>query len=169
MDDRYLIIAGTDRPGSNTIKLARQYQQLLKEKGIEARLFSLEDYDTTLKGAAREAFQEQWLYAPNKFIFISPEYNGSIPGILKLFIDQAEIKKAWWHKKALLVGLSVGRAGNLRGMDHLMAILHYLKMHVLHNKLPISQVNIYLNNEGFITDDITLQAIDNQLNEFIEF
>ena len=38
----YLIISGTNRKGSNTLKVAKEYQRLLKEKGVEAGILSLE-------------------------------------------------------------------------------------------------------------------------------
>ncbi len=69
--------------------------------------------------------ENEILIPTQKFIFIIPEYNGTFPGVLKAMIDNSDIKKAWYHKKALLTGVSTGRAGNLRGMDHLSASLHY--------------------------------------------
>ena len=169
MEEKYLIIAGTDRPGSNTIKIARLYRRMLETKGIDSKLFSLEEYNPLGKGEERQVWQEEWLIPPTKFIFVSPEYNGSIPGILKLLIDQADIRRAWWHKKAMLVGVSTGRAGNLRGMDHLTGILHYLKMHVLPNKLPISTVDKLLDENGQLSDMPLIHSMEAQVDEFIQF
>jgi NAD(P)H-dependent FMN reductase len=104
-----------------------------------------------------------------KFIFISPEYNGSIPGVLKCLFDISDIQKVWWGKKALLTGVSSGRAGNLRGMEHLTGILHYMKVAVHHNKLPISVIHSLINSTGEIADSRTLDSIQLQLDEFIEF
>ena len=73
------------------------------------------------------------------------------------------------REKALLTGISTGRAGNLRGMEHLTGILNYLKVIVHPNKLPISSVDKLLNGEGEITDKDTVEAINTQLKEFIEF
>jgi NAD(P)H-dependent FMN reductase len=86
-----------------------------------------------------------------------------------MFIDLSDYKKVWWGKKALLTGISTGRAGNLRGMDHLSGSLNYLKMAVHPNKLPISSVDKLLQGTGVITDKITLQEINRQLDEFIAF
>jgi NAD(P)H-dependent FMN reductase len=83
--------------------------------------------------------------------------------------DVSDIEKAWKGKHALLTGVSTGRAGNLRGMEHLTGILHYLKMIVHHNKLPISSVNTLLDPNGEIHDPRTLEAINIQLDEFLEF
>lgn len=165
----YTIISGTNRPGSNTIKIANQYKELLAAKGIEAEMVSLENLDVSTRNDDIRALENRLLADTEKFIFISPEYNGSIPGVLKSLIDSTDITRVWAGKKALLTGVSTGRAGNLRGMEHLTGILHYVKMMVHHNKLPISVVNVLLNLDGSIKDEPTLAAIDQQLNEFIEF
>ncbi len=98
-----------------------------------------------------------------------PEYNGSYPGILKLLIDNSDIKNAWWNKKVLLVGVATGRAGNLRGMEHLTGSLMHIKMMVHHNRLPISLVDKLMDEAGNLTDAGTIKAIEQQLDEFIAF
>ena len=49
MNDHYVIISGTNREGSNSLKVAIQYQQLLKEEGIESSVVSLEDLELAKK------------------------------------------------------------------------------------------------------------------------
>ncbi|MBC7904600.1 MAG: NAD(P)H-dependent oxidoreductase [Gemmatimonadaceae bacterium] len=163
------IISGTNRSNSNTEKIAKQYRDMLREKGIESNYVSLEHLDVQRRNPAIEQLENEVLIPSNKFIFISPEYNGSIPGVLKSLIDNTDIQKTWWGKKALLVGVSTGRAGNLRGMEHLTGILHYVKVVVHPNKLPISMVDKLLNGSGPVTDRGTVEAISSQLDEFIEF
>lgn len=165
----YTVICGTNRDDSNTQKVARQYIELLAQKGVKANYLSLEGLNVLNRNKEFNAIEKEMLVPAQKFIFISPEYNGSIPGVLKAMIDISDISKVWWGKKALLTGVSTGRAGNLRGMEHLTGILHYLKMFVHPNKLPISVVDQLLNGDGVITDKATLQAIGVQLDEFIKF
>lgn len=165
----YTIISGTNRTGSNTIKIAQLYQRLLAEKGIDARLVSLENLEVSTRNDAIRNLENDVLIPSEKFIFVSPEYNGSIPGVLKSLFDSSDVEKVWKGKKALLTGVSTGRAGNLRGMEHLTGILHYMKTVVHPNKLPISVVNVLLKEVGSIQDPNTLKAIDQQLNEFIAF
>ncbi len=165
----YTIISGTNRPKSNTINVARQYQQLLKQQGISANLLSLEKLNVLERNAEFEKIESDILVPAQKFIFISPEYNGSIPGVLKCVFDISDITKTWWNKKALLTGVSTGRAGNLRGMDDLTGILHYLKVVVHPNKLPISLVAGLMDANGEIVDAPTLAAVNAQIKEFIEF
>ena len=167
--DVYTIISGTNRPGSNTIKVAKQYLRLLEKKGISARFISLEGMDVNNRNEELKRLEKEVLIPSRKFIFVTPEYNGSFPGVLKAMIDNTDIEKVWWGKKALLTGVSTGRAGNLRGMEHLTGVLHYLKMNVHPNKLPISVVNKLLNGEKDIADEATLKMIDEQLEDFIRF
>ncbi|HVW59491.1 MAG TPA: NAD(P)H-dependent oxidoreductase [Puia sp.] len=162
----YTIISGTNRPNSKTLKVAKVYQGILLQKGIEANLLSLEGLNVLERNPAYVKIEEEVLIPTSRFIFVSPEYNGSIPGVLKALFDISNIEKCWWDKHALLTGVSTGRAGNLRGMEHLTGILHYLKMKVHHNKLPISVVNTLLETDGSIRDTRTLDAIHAQLDEF---
>lgn len=166
---RYTIISGTDRPGSNTKKVALNYQRLLQEKGIDAPLLSLEDEAVFAKNGQFTELEQTYLLPTDKYIIVMPEYNGSFPGVLKLLIDKSNVKSDWWFKKVLLTGVATGRAGNLRGMEHLTGSLLHLKMHIHHNRLPISMVDKILDADGNITDAGTLQAINQQLDEFIGF
>jgi chromate reductase, NAD(P)H dehydrogenase (quinone) len=84
-------------------------------------------------------------------------------------IDLSDYKKVWPGKKALLTGISTGRAGNLRGMDHLTGSLNYLNVLVHPNKLPISMVDKLLSGGIRIQDSATVEAIEKQVDQFIAF
>jgi chromate reductase len=165
----YTIISGTNRVDSQTIKVARHYQELLVAKGIKSSFLSLQGLNVLERNAGFEKIELTELIPAQKFIFISPEYNGSFPGVLKAMFDISEIQKCWWGKKALLTGVSTGRAGNLRGLEDLTGILHHLKVFVHPNKLPISVVDKLFDGSGSLTDKTTLKLIDTQLEEFIRF
>ena len=167
--EMYTIISGTNRNDSNTIKVAQYYQQLLKKKDIEANLLSLQGLNVLERNPAFTKIEQEELMPVKKIIFISPEYNGSFPGVLKAMFDISDIKKTWWGKKALLTGVSTGRAGNLRGMEDLTGILHFMKVVVHPNKLPISVVDKLMDENGNLYDAPTIAAIKTQVHEFIEF
>lgn len=164
----YTIISGTNRIGSHSEKVALQYQKLLQQLGIDATLFSLKNFDVMTRDEKFLKVEEEIIIPTTKFIFIIPEYNGSYPGVLKTMIDNSDIRKDWHYKKALLTGVATGRAGNLRGMDHLADTLHYLRMNVHYNKLPISVVDKVIDVNGNLNDE-TVTAINFQLSEFINF
>ncbi len=163
------IISGTNRKNSNTHKMAREYQFILQQKGIEAAIFSLEGLDPVHYNDAFKKIEDEIIIPTSHFIIISPEYNGSFPGILKMLFDSSRSHEIWYHKKALLTGVASGRAGNLRGMDHLADVLNFMKITVHPNKLPISTVNKIISAEGKIIDEHSIGAINQQLDEFISW
>jgi chromate reductase len=164
----YLIISGTNRKDSFTLRIAKLYQSILKKKNIEVQVLSLVGLDLMDRSPAIIQLEKKYLLPTEKYIFISPEYNGSIPGVLKCLIDVSDVKKVWKGKKALLTGISKGRAGNLRGMDHLTGIMHYVGTVVHPNKLPISVVDT-LFKEDEMAHQETIREINRQLDEFIQF
>ncbi len=164
------IISGSNRLDNNTRKVAEEYRRILGEQNrIDAHIYALDQIDGTVRDASFITAEKEILIPAQKFIIIMPEYNGSYPGILKLMIDNTDIKKVWSNKKVLLVGISTGRAGNLRGMEHLTGVLLHMKMLVHPNRLPISLVDKMMNTAGRFADENTLTAIQIQLNEFVQF
>jgi chromate reductase, NAD(P)H dehydrogenase (quinone) len=163
------IVSGTNRLGSNTLKVANEYKRLLEERGKEAVVFSLEAVDVMRRNAGFAQIEDEIIIPATSFIFIVPEYNGSFPGVLKLLFDNSRSHEIWFNKEALITGNATGRAGNLRGMDHLADILNYLKITVHPNKLPLSTVNKLMDSEGRFTDAGTVAAINKQLDEFLNW
>ncbi|MBL7726949.1 MAG: NAD(P)H-dependent oxidoreductase [Dinghuibacter sp.] len=164
------IVSGTDRPGSNTRKIAEHYHQVLRSLGQHPVFLSLETLQSLKKDDFFTKMEQEMLVPATRYIFVVPEYNGSIPGVLKLLIDLSDVKKVWGGgKKALLTGVATGRAGNLRGMDHLTGILNHMGVQVLPNKLPISAVNKLLNEQGKLADAGTEAVIRQQVEEFLKF
>lgn len=161
------IISGTNRKNSNSLKISNQYRQLLLAKGFEAGILSLERLDVLNYDENFKKIENEVLIPSTHLIIVSPEYNGSFPGVLKMLFDNSRSHEIWFHKKALLTGVASGRAGNLRGMDHLADVLNFLKITVHPNKLPISMVNNLVSKQGEITDENTLRVINQQLDEFI--
>ena len=163
------IISGTNRADSMTLRTAKLYYKLLSERTDNVQLLSLEHKQVWERGADMLALEKEYLIPAGKFVLIMPEYNASFPGILKLMMDNSDIKKCWWYKKAMLVGLSDGRAGNLRGIEHMTAILHYMKVHVLYNKVLLSKINEELNKDGVLLKPITEKVIKEQIDDFLKF
>lgn len=163
------IISGTDRKGSRTIQVAQYYLEQINKTSTNNQLISLENMTSLKRDAYLLNLEKEILIPTDKFIIVMPEYNGSFPGILKLFFDITDIRKCWWYKKVLLVGVADGRGGNLRGIEQMTNILHYLKMNVHYNKLPLSKINDELNEQGEFINDLTIKSIQEQIESFIEY
>lgn len=163
------IISGTNRKGNSTKKVALAYKKILAEKKVDAKLLALDEVDVYERNEAFEKMENEYLKKADKFIFIMPEYNGSFPGVLKLMIDNSDVANVWHNKKALLTGVSSGRAGNLRGMEHLTGSLLHLKMTVHPNRLPISSVHTLIDDAGAIINADVIKTIQIQIEEFLNF
>jgi NAD(P)H-dependent FMN reductase len=166
---QYTIVSGTNREGSNTLRVANEVREIMRSKGLNPNLITLEGLDLNRKCERLAQLERDVLIPSAKFAIVVPEYNGSYPGSLKTFIDLSDIRNVWWGKKAMLIGVSTGRAGNLRGMEHLTGTLNYLKVTVMPNRLPISVVDKLMDAQGRITDAPTLTALGAQIDEFIAF
>lgn len=170
------IISSTNRPGSSTLKLAQYYQNKLHEKGAEAGLLSLAQLpaniiETDLYGKRSAAFEpiQQIITRTEKFLFIIPEYNGSFPGVLKVFIDACSFPESFYEKKAALVGVSSGKYGNIRGVDHFTGICNYMHLHVLPLKIHIPSIHKEIDENGNLFKEDTLRFTDEQIDKFIVF
>ncbi len=164
------VISGTNRKDSMTLRVAALYTKLLRNVADEeVHLLSLEGLNVWEKSEQLRETEQRLLIPSDKFAIIMPEYNGSFPGILKTMIDNTDIRNCWWYKKAMLTGVADGRAGNLRGMEHMTGILNYLKMIVLPNKIPLSRINEELDKEGNLQKQETLRVIQQQIDEFLNF
>ena len=173
----YTIVAGTNRSNSITSKFALLYHALLKDRVEESQIFSLENlpnellsfdvYEKGKKPKVLTEIQEKYFEPTSKFIFVFPEYNGSMPGSLKLLIDVLDPKLSFAKKKAGLVGLSTGRAGNLRGLDHLTSVLMHMDSFVMPYLLPISKIQHEIDESGL--KESTLKPVLLHIERMIDF
>jgi chromate reductase len=170
------IISSTNRPGSSTLKLAQYYQKRFQEKGADADLLSLTQLppnliETDLYGKRSQAFEpiQDIITRTQKFLFVIPEYNGSFPGVLKVFIDACSFPESFYEKKAALVGLSSGKYGNIRGIDHFTGICNYIHLHILPLKIHIPSIHKELDENGNLFKEDTRKYTNEQIEKFILF
>ena len=175
-----LVICGTNRPESKSDIVSRHIVTTLKTKGQDVVYGDMKEiaphlihdgmYDAERLKPELITFQDECFTPADKIVIVSPEYNGSYPGLLKLLIDclsKRNYAKTFKGKKALLVGVASGRAGNLRGMEHLTGFLNYLKINVFPNKLPISGIESVLEADNL--NEETSNVVDQLLEDFIKF
>ena len=171
------IICGTNRKNSNSFKISKQYQEILRDRGEDSEIIDLkklpEDFLQTAlyenKGANKD-FQPfiDKMKACQKFVFVVAEYNGSFPGILKLFIDALEFPDTLKNKKCALVGLSSGVQGSALAMSHLTDIFNYLGMHVLAQKPKLMSIHDRM-KDGKVIDKLGIQLLGEQAEALINF
>lgn len=170
------IVSGTNRLGCNTLKIAKYYQNQLMVRGLESQLLNLQDLPVNLivsdlYGSRSAEFEETQTLVNNtsKFLFVIPEYNGSFPGILKTFIDACNFPASFYDKKACLVGISSGKYGNVRGIEHFNGVCAYLHMQVMPLRLHIADIKNELNENDELFKEDTLKFTTQQIEKFIAY
>ena len=177
------IIAGTNRKGSETAHFAKHlFDVLKKEANEEVKYLDLQDiphdwfhaemYAGDMQSASLTKIQDDCILPAQKFVFVIPEYNGGFPGVVKMFIDACSIRSYadnFKGKKAAIVGVAAGRAGNLRGMEHLTGVLNYLGTTVMPNRLPISSIGSLLDKDKNVKDEGTIKVMQEFVESVVKF
>ncbi len=177
------VISGTNRHDTECLLFADFYCSALQAvTPEEVKILALdklshdwffpEMYEAQSQSPTIREAQDSYILPAHKFVIISPEYNGSIPGALKLFIDACSVRKYkanFGGKKVALLGISAGRAGNLRGMEHLTGIINHQGGIVFPNKLPVSQTHKLLDEQGRLQDPTTIEVLKTHAEEFARF
>jgi chromate reductase len=104
-------------------------------------------------------------------LFVTPEYNYSVPGVLKNAIDWASRPygdSAWSGKPAAIMGASIGAIGTARAQYHLRQIMVFLNM------FPINQPEVMIGHaaerfdkDGNLADEPTKEFIRQLLKNLV--
>ena len=91
-----------------------------------------QDDDTNQSASVKRMKTE--LTKSDALLFVTPEYNRSIPGVLKNALDHGSRpygQNAWSGKRGGVLGVSPGAAGTAMAQQHLRNVLSYLDVHLL--------------------------------------
>ena len=129
------LIAGSLRNGSYNVRLARAIATMLPE-GFDARFIEIgdlplynQDEDYTPTEAVTRLREE--IRGVDAVVFVTPEYNRSIPGVLKNALDHASRpwgESVWQGKPAGVIGVAAGAIGTAMAQQHLRNVLAALNM-----------------------------------------
>lgn len=169
-------IAGSLRKGSynrSALNAARKWVP----QGTALNLIELHDLpvfnqdDEMTPPAAVLEFKRR-IMAADAILFATPEYNYSLPGVLKNAIDWASRpygQSAWLGKPAALMGVSVGTLGSVRAQYHLRQILVSQNMPVVNlPEVMISNAAQRFDINGELTDEPTQQLVQKMLVALVQ-
>lgn len=166
------ILVGSLRRDSYNRRLARAVEKLaptdfrFKELGIGDLPLYSQDFDADYPPPAQRIKEE--VSSADAVLFVTPEYNRSIPGVLKNAIDIAS--RPWGTnsfagKPAAVLGTSVGATGTALAQQHLRNTLAYLDMKVLAQP----EVFIQFKDELFHPDGtISNESTKKFLQDFVD-
>lgn len=170
------LIVGTNRPGNNTRKVAAQIESIYRSLGVSLNVLDLanlpqEIYSPSayaVKPPAFDVFADAVVNA-HGLIVVTPEYNGSMPGVLKYFIDMLKFPESFCKRPVCFIGLSAGPWGALRPIEELELIFGYRKAFVYPERVFIPLIQKLLNSEGRIEDSEIVGRLNSQARGFIDF
>ncbi len=167
---RILGIAGSLRRESYNRAALRAAAQLVPE-GALLDIFELDgiplfNQDDDQQPPAQVVELKRRIREADAVLFVTPEYNYSIPGVLKNAIDWASRPygdSAWNGKPAAIMGATVGALGTVRAQYHLRQILVFLNMFPLNQpEVMIGSAHTRFDQAGNLTDE-TAQELIRQL------
>jgi chromate reductase len=172
------IVIGTNRPNSRARRIAVLYAELLQSQGAAYQLLDLADLPADFTSTAlygntgkHDGFNTLFDLATSaeKLVFIVPEYNCSIPGVLKAFIDGLPYPGGIRGKKAALVGVSTGVQGGILALSHMTDILMYLGTAVLPARVRLPVIDKHMSEDGTLTNPLYQQLLQEQAVQLLAF
>ena len=170
------VISGTNRPGSNTRKVSEIVLDLLRENGETTTLVDLSDlpaelFATSSYAAKPDAFApvQKAILESKGILTVVPEYNGSFPGVLKYFIDMLRFPESLYEIPAAFIGISSGRWGAVRAVEHLEMVFQYRHAHLFGRRCFIPSIFRELDEDGRLTDPDLRDRLRKTVAGFGEF
>lgn len=170
------VISGTNRPQSNTAKVAGLAVEGLRQAGEKAEILDLTELPIELfdgasygeKPAAFAPFQEAIL-ATDGILTVIPEYNGACPGIMKYFIDMLRFPDSLYEKPVGFIGLSAGPWGAVRAVEQIEMVFQYRHAHLFGRRVFIPHVGKAIGDDGRFADPETKKRFAEALVKFVDF
>ena len=170
------LIVGTNRPDSNTRKVAGTVEKIYADLGVPLQVLDLaklppEIFSPTSyaeKPTSFRPFSEGVLNADG-LIIVSPEYNGGMPGVLKYFIDMLKFPESFEGRPVCFVGLAAGMWGALRPIEQLQMIFGYRNAFLYPGRVFLPRVDDVLDDDGSLKDADVLERLVEQAKGFVDF
>jgi chromate reductase len=170
-------ISGSLRRGSYNSATLRAAQELAPQ-GSKIDIFDLSDipgFNQDHEAQPPEKIVEfkQRIRSADAILFVTPEYNYSIPGVLKNAIDWASRPygdSAWNGKPVAIMGASVGAFGTARSQYHLRQMFVFLNMYPVNQpEVMIASAHKSFDEQGKLTDEASRKLIQQLLQELIRW
>lgn len=170
------LIIGTNRPGSNTRKVARHVEEIYTALKVPLHVLDLAQLPPEIFSPTSYAekprsflpFADAILRSAGLHV-VTPEYNGSVPGVLKYFIDMLKFPESFEHRPVCFTGLGAGIWGALRPIEQLQAIFGYRNAFIFPERVFLPRVNDLLDEVGRLKDPELLQRLQAQAEGFVDF
>jgi chromate reductase len=170
-------IAGSLRKQSFNRALLRAAQELTPENA-RIDIFEIDGLpgfseDDEKNPPAKVTELKQRIRAADAILFVTPEYNYSVPGVLKNAIDWASRPygdSAWSGKPVAVMGASVGTLGTARAQYHLRQSFVFLNMYAVNQpEVMVSNAHNKFDDNGKLTDETGKKLVQQLLQELVNW
>ncbi len=170
------LLVGTNRPGSNSRKIATLIEQFYAGIHVPLTVIDLAKLPLDVflpvsygeKPASFTPFSEAVLEASGLHV-VTPEYNGGMPGVLKYFIDMLKFPESFERRPVCFTGVAAGAWGALRPVEQLQAIFGYRNAYLYPERVFIPRVHEQLDEAGRLKDTELEARLRGQAAGFAEF
>lgn len=172
------LLIGSLRKGSFTRAIAEQTAALLPDgytvKEIKIGDLPLYNQDFDDENQVPEEWQKfrEDMKTVDAVIFATPEYNRSVPAVLKNALDVGSRpygQSVWNNKPAVIISVSPGAIGGFGANHHLRQSLTFLNMPVVQQpELYISHVNTLLDDQLKLNNQDTINFLQGAMNTFVD-
>lgn len=176
---RVLIFHASLRKESTNGRLADLATQVVSRSGATVDRATMADFDCPSYDGDREQTGDMpagarvlcsRLKATDAFIIVSPEYNASVPGVLKNAIDWTSRfrPQPFNGKQALLMSASPSMAGGNRGLWSLRVPLEHLGARVYPDMFSLAQSDRAFADNGRLLNDVLQKRFDDTVRCFLD-
>ena len=176
---RLLVFSASLRSGSLNTQLAELAATSIEATGATVDLVSMHDFDApSYNGDAEreygvppgaEAFRAR-LEDTNAFVVASPEYNGSMPGVLKNAIDWVSRYRPqpFAERHGLLMSASPSMAGGNRGLWALRVPFEHLGARIYPDMFSLAKAHQGFDSEGRLANPELQERFDSTIASFVD-
>lgn len=176
---RVLVIGCSLRDESLNNRLARLAARTIERDGAAVDAATIADFDVPLYDGDVEAQEgapagaqalATRLRAADAFVLASPEYNASMPGIVKNLIDwTSRLRPQPFNgKQGFLISASPSMAGGNRGLWALRIPLEHLGARVYPDMFSLAQAHHAFDADGHIANDVLQKRFDDTIDCFLD-
>jgi NAD(P)H-dependent FMN reductase len=170
------LIVGTNRPDSNTSKVAEVVEDIYTDLGVRLHVLDLaklpqEIFNPASYGEKPKSFEpfSEGILKSTGLVVITPEYNGGMPGVLKYFIDMLKFPESFERRPVCFVGVAAGIWGALRPIEQLQAIFGYRNAFLFPERVFLPRIDSLLTEQGAFKDPEMVERLRTQADGFVDF
>ena len=170
-----VVVCGTNREGALSRLLAAEVAESYRQRGQTVDVLDMNELPA--EALLPTAYKEQpesvtklvdRFLASDGVVFVVPEYNGSYPGVLKLFIDMLPYPAGFDSRPSAFVGIAAGQFKSLRAVEHFQQVAGYRNAYIYPRRIFIGD-SFKQFVDGKLADDELGKRLHKQAEGFLKF